>query len=245
MKMQGEPVTLSNIETNIKKNLNLTDDKGENVFAKILLFPFRLIAIVFEALGKTIGPLLYAIGNIVRGVVGLTFILVPVALFVCLTFILFIIIGVAEVPYIVSSTELPLEMIVSGIPRIAAIAIFATFAIPLIFIGILGSSLLTKRKVGHPAFNLALLGLFVVSIIFAATTLPGFIKDYRREAKVEEEQSFPINAKVVMLKANPNEDMEYSQVNLYLRGYSGKDLKLVKDILPEGFLKEKQWRIQG
>ena len=41
MQMQGEPVTLSNIESNIKKSFNVDEGK-ENAFVKILLFPFRL-----------------------------------------------------------------------------------------------------------------------------------------------------------------------------------------------------------
>ena len=41
MEMQGEPVTLSNIESNIKKNLNVDPEKEESTATKILLFPFR------------------------------------------------------------------------------------------------------------------------------------------------------------------------------------------------------------
>ena len=37
MEMQGEPVTLSNIESNIKKNLNVDPDKEESTATKILL----------------------------------------------------------------------------------------------------------------------------------------------------------------------------------------------------------------
>ena len=40
MQMQGEPVTISNIEENVKKRLNVKEGE-ENVFVKILLFPFR------------------------------------------------------------------------------------------------------------------------------------------------------------------------------------------------------------
>ena len=41
MEMQGEPVTLSNIESNIKKNLNVDPNKEESTATKILLLPFR------------------------------------------------------------------------------------------------------------------------------------------------------------------------------------------------------------
>jgi len=42
MQMQGEPVTLSNIETNIKKSFKVEEGE-ETVLVKILLFPFREI----------------------------------------------------------------------------------------------------------------------------------------------------------------------------------------------------------
>ena len=48
MKMQGEPVTLSNIETTVKKSLNEKEGQEESVLTKIVLFPFRLIAMVID-----------------------------------------------------------------------------------------------------------------------------------------------------------------------------------------------------
>ncbi|MDH4296228.1 MAG: PspC domain-containing protein, partial [Cyclobacteriaceae bacterium] len=58
MEMQGEPVTLSNIESTIKKNLNVDSEQEESLVTKILLFPFRLIGILITVLGKIIVPLL-------------------------------------------------------------------------------------------------------------------------------------------------------------------------------------------
>jgi phage shock protein PspC (stress-responsive transcriptional regulator) len=61
MQMQGEPVTLSNIESTIKKNLNVDPNKEESAITKILLFPFRLIGMILSALAKVIGPLVEAL----------------------------------------------------------------------------------------------------------------------------------------------------------------------------------------
>src|SRR6187455_620875 len=52
MEMQGEPVTLSNIESNIKKNLNVDPNKEESTATKILLLPFRVIGILITVLRK-------------------------------------------------------------------------------------------------------------------------------------------------------------------------------------------------
>src|SRR5690606_15920718 len=44
IQMEGEPVTLSNIESTIKKNLNEKETGEESTLTKIILLPFRLIA---------------------------------------------------------------------------------------------------------------------------------------------------------------------------------------------------------
>src|SRR5690606_26232577 len=67
MEMQGEPITLSNIETNIKRGLNLNEADGqEPPLTRLLLFPFRAIAIIISGLGK----LLKGVGPILRIVIG-------------------------------------------------------------------------------------------------------------------------------------------------------------------------------
>jgi phage shock protein PspC (stress-responsive transcriptional regulator) len=55
MQMKGEPVTLSNIESSIKKNFSVDESGEEGLLLKIILFPFRLVAIVINALGKPWG----------------------------------------------------------------------------------------------------------------------------------------------------------------------------------------------
>ena len=69
MEMQGQPVTLSNIESNIKKSLNVTEG-DENILVKILLFPFRLIAALFEFLSRALGPFMSFLVEALRVIVG-------------------------------------------------------------------------------------------------------------------------------------------------------------------------------
>src|SRR5688500_8652077 len=76
MQMQGEPVTLSNIESNIKKNFNIREGDPESTLTKILLFPFRLLGLLLTALGKIIEPLV----DIVRVLLGVMIILVGISL---------------------------------------------------------------------------------------------------------------------------------------------------------------------
>ena len=50
MQMSGEPITLENIESNIKRTFNV-ENKPEDSLTKLLLLPFRIISQVFKALG--------------------------------------------------------------------------------------------------------------------------------------------------------------------------------------------------
>jgi phage shock protein PspC (stress-responsive transcriptional regulator) len=236
MKMQGEPVTLSNIETNVKKNLNLADDKEENPLTKILLFPFRVIAIILSGIAKILGPALLVVGEVVRIVFGSLLILVPLGLFISLVFALAVIYGVTDHGFIFN-TDLPVDTIISGVPKVAALAAFGTLVIPIIFIGIIGATVLAKKRVVHPAFGLTLLGLFIISLVFTAFTVPSIVKDYRRKAKFEEEIVFPMRYKTFTLKGNANDDVDYAKVDLFLRGYSGTEVKLVKEFSARGFNK--------
>jgi phage shock protein PspC (stress-responsive transcriptional regulator) len=76
MQMQGEPVTLSNIESTIKKNQSLNPDPEESTLTKVLLFPFRLIAIILSGLAKILVPLV----DVIRVVIGIIIVGVGLAL---------------------------------------------------------------------------------------------------------------------------------------------------------------------
>ena len=53
MSMQGEPVTLSNIESNIKKNLNVDPNKDETTATKFCCFRSRVIGILLSFSANT------------------------------------------------------------------------------------------------------------------------------------------------------------------------------------------------
>ena len=45
--MEGEPITLSNIETNFKNRLKVAEG-DETPFIKIIMIPFKLFVVVLE-----------------------------------------------------------------------------------------------------------------------------------------------------------------------------------------------------
>lgn len=71
MQMQGEPVTLSNIESTVKKGLNEKEQGEESLLAKIVLFPFRLIAMVINGASAMLGPLFKVVVDVFRVAIGI------------------------------------------------------------------------------------------------------------------------------------------------------------------------------
>lgn len=86
MQMQGEPVTLSGIESSVKRGLNEKDNEEESVLAKIILFPFRLIAALLNAIAKAIGPLFTMIVDILRVGFGVLMTMIGIVFLVSLFF---------------------------------------------------------------------------------------------------------------------------------------------------------------
>src|SRR5260221_7770454 len=82
MEMQGEPVTLSNIESSVKKSLN-EKDAEESTLAKIILFPFRMLAAILHFIAKILGPIFKVLVDVLRIMISLVILLLEVALVLC------------------------------------------------------------------------------------------------------------------------------------------------------------------
>jgi phage shock protein PspC (stress-responsive transcriptional regulator) len=88
MRMQGEPVTLSNIESNIKKSLREDDSREESLLVRILLFPFRVIAAIFSAITRALAPIALFLLEAIRVAAGLLLVVIAVSLFFALLTVL-------------------------------------------------------------------------------------------------------------------------------------------------------------
>ena len=81
MAMEGEPITLENIEQNIQKSIQ-SENKAESIFAKILLFPFRIFAAILPAFKSV----LHIVRWIVQYVIGGVLLICALAIFLGLAF---------------------------------------------------------------------------------------------------------------------------------------------------------------
>ncbi|HCW06947.1 MAG TPA: hypothetical protein DGG95_06240, partial [Cytophagales bacterium] len=239
MEMQGEPVTLSNIESNVKKSLNERGDE-ESTLAKIVLFPFRTLAAVITFIGKILGPIFKAIVEVVRVMTGVIILLLGVALVISILLSFAVVLGLISSSSLDGSfsflqgVDWPVDAFKASIPMWTIIAGFFVVLIPSLFIQLLGSSIIAKRMVIRPIAGWSMFAIFVVSIIIVSFTLPKIIWSFKEEGEFKTEKTFDVNGKTAVLKINETGLDDYHVTNLSIKGYDGKILKLTEKFRAQG-----------
>lgn len=236
MEMKGEPVTLSNIETNIKEGLKVDKSAPENAITKILLFPFRLIAVVI----KGIGEILKNLGPVVRVLVGILLMLFALAMLVA------VVASIAAFFGVVTGFEgsdfferSPFRMFAGDInPMIGFFAFLATFTpfLSLLFVGLI---LMTNRRIGTRNFWISLLGLWLIGLMGTGILATKYALNFQKKGKVEVTKNFPLPAQTLLLDSDNNRDdfdgfEAREQVSVELEGYDGNDLKLEQRFEAQG-----------
>ena len=235
MQMQGEPVTLSNIESNIKKGLNLKEDENESALTKILLFPFRLIAFLIAGLGKVLGPLV----EVLRVAIGILIIVVASALIFSVVTAIGAVLGIFAFPEywgILDSGDLgfPLESVQNLVPGWMLLAGSLAAIIPCILILLMGVAILSKSGVITAPLGWALFVLFFASVAALGFGIPQLAYKFKEEGTYRTERIFVLDNKTAVLKVHEAGLDDYDVVDLTLRGYDGKEFKLVESYQAQG-----------
>jgi phage shock protein PspC (stress-responsive transcriptional regulator) len=237
MQMQGEPVTLSNIESNIKKNFNIKEGDVESTLTKILLFPFRLIGLILTGLGRVIEPLV----DIVRVLIGIMIVLTGVSMVfgvVVTAGVLFGLFASGNIspPWMseLNDMNLPIEVFTRAFPGWVAIAGVVAALVPSIFLILLGASAIAKRLVFDATAGWSLFGLFFISIAMLGVGIPRIVFSFHEEGSYKVEQTYTINGKTAVLKVAEGDNDNYSAARLTLKGYQGKGFKLVQTFESQG-----------
>lgn len=232
IQMQGEPVTLSNIESNIKRNFNIKEGEPESTLTQILLFPFRLIGLILTALGKLIGPLI----DIVRVAIGVIIILTGIALVFSIVVTGGVLLGLfAASPWVPEfhDMELPIAVFTRAFPGWIILAGVVAAIIPSIFLILLGASAISKKLVFQGTVGWTLFVLFFVSAAMLAVGIPKIVYAFHEEGEYSAETTYKINGKTAVLKLN-EDGTDYDGTHLTLRGYQGTDFKLVQTFEAQG-----------
>ncbi|HYI78096.1 MAG TPA: PspC domain-containing protein [Chryseolinea sp.] len=240
MEMQGEPVTLSNIESNIKKNLNVDPNKEETPLTKLLLLPFRLIGILITVLGKILVPIL----EVLRVVIGITVILFGLALMFTAVITSGALVGLFSStafswPWVhYDELSMPLEVFANSLSGWLILAALIAAIVPTIFIMILGASIIARRFVINTTVGWSMFVLFFVSVAILSVSIPKIVYSFKETGIYKVEETYNLNGKTAVFQINEVGMDDYDPVSLTLKGYNGTGFKLVQSFESRGASKQ-------
>lgn len=237
LEMQGEPVTLSTIESNIKRELNEEDKEGgeESALVKILLFPFRLIAMIIKGISNILSPFLKFIVEAVRVFFGA--VIFTVGFFLIIGALIFLISyfgGLGDTPVLHIDNFHGSAAYLKGIINDSTL-IFGAVAgiIPALLLAMLGISIVSKKWVLKSYIGWPLLGIWLISIIGFAIALPNNIDQFDKRDSFKETKAYTLANQTPVLTLNELYD-DFNGVDLRLRGHDSDDFKLVVDYEASG-----------
>lgn len=234
MEMQGEPITLSNIESNIKQSLNLEERGGEeHIATKILLLPFRAIGLVVAALGK----LLKGLGPIVRVLIGAFLIGMSAMGLLGIVIAAGIALGLTSAG---AFDNLPLPFLIyQELPEVLILSGILVAAIPLITFLLLGLTLVSNKRIVGGSVWLTLLGIWIVGVIGATVGGVTYQQNFAKRSEVTETAFYAPPRGTLTLDYNYLYDEENIDVDVHLVGLNASDsIKLEKTLRARGRSRE-------
>jgi len=167
IRMKGGEITLDNIDSTIKKNLNPGPIIPESRTKTILLTPFRVLGQVIEAIGKALGPVGMVLLTIIRVIFGLIVFFLGLGITITPIITLFIYFGLfTNDDFVVLMTEFPFELFSNLVPVWLVVAASLLMIIPGIIIILLGLSVLAQKSLIGGRFGLVALGRILILILF-------------------------------------------------------------------------------
>ena len=233
MEMQGQPITLSNIEHSIKQNLNINETaNNESTLTRVLLFPFRAIATIIGGLGSALGPLMSGVGSIVRVLAGVLMLILGFAIMIaCLAFLWSAIVVGSGGSYV--NTDFPIELIRNDITIPMIASAFLVGVIPAFGLAVLGVMLITARGVISSRTALTVAGVWLVSMVVFAGTAAPLINSFQRRGTVEETKVLNVAAPIPTFAINDMENDNW-RPSIDMKGYEGSTLNLVQYFKAQG-----------
>ncbi len=232
MQMQGEPVTLSNIESTLKKGPDGNEE--ENTLVKILLFPFRLIGWIISGLAKILAP----IAEVLRVAVGISIAVVGLALVIATLFGFGIFLGMFtfQSAWLLGWQDLsfPVQEFSRAIPTVTITVAFIGALIPGIIILLLGISAVANRIVFNATTGWFLFILFLVCAVVLSATVPKIVMNFKEDGEYKVETVYDLQGKTAVLKIRETGLDDYDVTSLSLKGYDGKTLKLTQYFEAQG-----------
>jgi len=194
MEMTGEPITLENIERNIKETVQ-PDSIEEKPITRILLFPFRALAAIFTALK----PILTGIRWFAQYLLGIVLLIIAVAFMIAL--VVLTTAGISGFDHgqvgIAFGEAVPIFLLVQDLPAWAVYAAYAAIIPMILGIGIGGISLLANRKLTNKTYKYTSTAIAIIGWIglFAAFSMVG--RNFQRTASLNQIKEINVDSSYV------------------------------------------------
>jgi phage shock protein PspC (stress-responsive transcriptional regulator) len=181
MEMSGEPITLENIEKNIKETIQ-PNKEGETFVTRLLLFPFRIFTIVFS----WAKPVIHVFRWFFQYTLGIVLIIIALAFTIAL-------VALSTAGYsgmdhgqisLAFGEAIPIFLLAQDLPAWSIWAAYAAVIPMVVGIGIGGVSLLANRKFYNRSYKYISTTMAIVGWIglFAAFAFVG--RNFQRTASV-------------------------------------------------------------
>ncbi len=184
MRMEGEPITLQNIDSTVRKTIkNIPKPKGTYSTTKagqVAMFPFKMAGALINSLSPLMRPFFVLASESIR--IGAGFITFITGLALTLGFTAAVVVTLGNIPVGKAYFgPIPLRYYYSSIemPELLALSLYFAILIPSIFAIGIGISLLLRRWVMRARFSWTMLGLWLISLIGVAFTLPRNINNFQ------------------------------------------------------------------
>ena len=229
MQMSGEPITLENIESNIKRTFNV-ENHPENSLTKILLLPFRVISQVFKALGP-FAEFLVAAGKIF---VGGLMVFIGVVTIIALIFSLFVGVTALEAGHVYFGNDIPVGLIGRDASPLMIIGGFLASAVPAFVITWAGLSLIIRRNLFTPTVWQSALGVFVVGLLVTMYTGVRYARNFAKSASIEKVLNYETGNKIPSFGLNYTGFDQNWEPSVELIGYDGTTIKVEQVFKADG-----------
>ena len=241
MQMKGEPVTLSNIESSIKKNFRVNEGGDESTLLRAVLFPFRLVSTLVANLGRAVGPFVAFLGDAARVLVGLFLIAVGGTLLAATLGLIGGVLGFATLdPYqletyrfALNEINMPWEVLRATVPVPALLFGWVALFVPALGLVLGGIAIIARRRVLRPAVGWSALGVWIIALVGLSVTLVPIVTDFREDARYSTTETLSISGTPIFTLLNKS-DNDHDRVKLSLLGHEDSTFQLKKTFEARG-----------
>lgn len=225
MRMRGDAVTLSGIDSNVRNNA-FEAGPGNN----------RPVGTFFEDLAGALNPLLNFVGSAIRIVAGVLLTILGFSFLLALVILLGVGIGLIPDSQNIMAGDVPAHVFLNGVPGWALLSGFLALGIPTLAMLLLGIGLLMRRAVLSRTMGWSLFGLWLLSIIGVTVAAARQSREFQYGADVEQSQQYPgLRARVLRLETR-HVDREWDQwVDVDLAAAdSGRTVEVIRRLSAKG-----------